>query len=106
MQIHERRKQRRLPLRWPIRLTAPPLGTINTKTENLSAQGFFCFLESTLALGSILDCSLTIPNYNPAAAEAMRSILCQAEVVRLEVSGKKSGIGVGCRILDFTLAKA
>lgn len=106
MQIHERRKQRRLPLRWPIRVSAKPLGTARTNTENLSAQGFFCILESSPPLGTILECNLTVPNYSPTSPDALRSIQCQAEVVRLEARGNETGFGVGCRILDFKLAKS
>ena len=105
MQILERRKQRRLPLHWPLRVSGNPMGTLKTKTENLSAQGFYCFLESSPLPGAILECKLTVPNYGSIDSEALRSIVCQAEVVRLEARGIEAGFGVGCRILDFKLAR-
>ena len=106
MQIRERRKQRRLPLHWPIRVSSNPLGTLKTKTENLSAQGFYCFLDTSPTPGAILECHLTVPNYGPTDSAAIRSIRCQAEVVRLEARGTEPGFGVACRILDFKLAKS
>ena len=105
MQILERRKQRRLALRWHLRVSGDPIGTSKTMTENLSARGFFCVLQSSPVPGTILDCDLTVPNYGTAGSEAMRSILCQAEVVRVETRGINPGFGVACRILDFNFAK-
>ena len=105
MQILERRKQRRLPLHWPVRVSGEQLATSKTKTENLSARGFYCLLENSPAPGTILDCNLTVPNYGPTDSVATRSVVCHAEIVRVEARGTEPGFGVGFRILDFRIAK-
>jgi len=102
MQTIERRKTNRVALRWYLRLSSGAIGTIETRTENISSRGFYCILASPLMPGDALDCELSIPNYG--ATGVTRSIQCRAEVVRVESRGAETGFGVGCRILDFTIA--
>jgi PilZ domain len=102
MQTMERRTTSRLALRWNLRLSSGTIGTIETETENISSRGFYCILTKPLVPGDSLDCQLSIPNYGPGWVT--RSILCKAEVVRVETRGSEPGFGVGCRILDFTLS--
>ena len=103
MQTMERRKTNRVALHWSLRLSSGAIGTIETRTENIGSQGFYCILAHPLVPGDPLDCELSIPNYGPAGAA--RSIVCKGEVVRVESRGAEPGFGVGCRILDFTLTK-
>jgi hypothetical protein len=103
MQTTERRRTNRLGLRWHLRLSGETIGTLETRTENISSRGFYCFLTKPLVPGDAIDCELSIPNYGPAAAGAFRSIVCKAEVVRVEARGSEHGFGVGCRIVDFML---
>lgn len=98
----ERRLCRRLSLHWRLRLSSTAIGTVETKTENLSSKGFYCFLESPLVPGEVINCDITIPNYTTPDHEIF-SILCQAEVIRVEALGTNPGFGVACRILDFSL---
>jgi hypothetical protein len=98
----ERRMCRRLNLRWRLRLSTPGLGTVETRTENLSSRGFYCLLEAPLVPGDVVTCSITIPNYTSPDRKTF-SIVCQAEVTRVEAVGQSPGFGVACRILDFTL---
>jgi hypothetical protein len=106
MQIMERRKHRRLALHWRVRLSGETIGTIETLTENLNSRGFYCILETPLVPGDIIDCNLTVPNYSPANVGGIGSLVCQAEVVRVETRGTEPGFGVACRIVDFTVAPA
>jgi hypothetical protein len=78
------------------------MGTVETNTENLSSRGFYCFLETPLVPGEVITCDIAIPNYNTPNRE-VSSIVCQAEVIRVEALGTVPGFGVACRILDFTL---
>jgi hypothetical protein len=98
----ERRLSRRLSLRWRVKLSSPAIGILETRTENLSSRGFYCFLETPLVPGEVITCAITIPNYTTADREGL-AILCQAEVIRVEALGPNPGFGVACRILDFTL---
>ena len=100
----ERRLCRRLSLHWRLRLSSPGIGTVETRTENLSSRGFYCFLESPLVPGQVITCDIKIPNYSTPDRE-VSSIVCQAEVIRVEAVGSTPGFGVACRIVDFTLDK-
>lgn len=100
----ERRLYRRLGLRWRLRLSSTAIGTVETRTENLSSRGFYCFTEAPLVPGEVVNCDITIPNYG-ASDRGASLIVCQAEVIRVEAVGTDPGFGVACRILDFTLAR-
>src|ERR1700720_2158406 len=52
----DRRLCRRLDLHWRLRLSATGIGTVETRTENLSSRGFYCFLETPLVPGDIITC--------------------------------------------------
>jgi hypothetical protein len=103
MQTIERRKTNRVGLRWHLRLSGAAIRPIQTRTENISSQGFYFILEHPLIPGEALDCELAIPNYGSGGVT--RSIVCKADVVRVESRGAESGFGVGCRMVDFTLAR-
>ncbi len=100
----ERRLCRRLSLHWRLRLSSVGIGTVETRTENLSSRGFYCFLESPLVPGEVITCDIAIPNYSTPDRE-VSTIVCQAEVIRVEAAGAAPGFGIACRILDFTLDK-
>jgi hypothetical protein len=97
MHTPERRTQRRLALRWHMKLSGQTIGSVETCTENLSASSFYCVLETPPALGEKMDCDLTIPTSN--YRRTVGAILCEAEVVR--VDARQTGFGVACKILDF-----
>lgn len=104
MTTSERRLCRRLNLNWRLRLSSAAIGTLETRTENLSSRGFYCFLETPLVPGDIISCDIAIPNYS-TPDRGISSIACQAEVIRVEAVGTDPSFGVACRILDFTLDK-
>jgi PilZ domain len=104
MTTSERRFCRRLNLHWRLRLSSAAIGTLETRTENLSSRGFYCFLETPLVPGDVISCDIAIPNYS-APDRGISSIACQAEVIRVEAVGTDPSFGVACRILDFTLDK-
>ena len=100
----DRRLYRRLNLHCRLRLSATAIGTVTTRTENLSSRGFYCILETPLVPGDVVTCDIAIPNYG-TQDRGVSSIACQAEVIRVEAVGTEPGFGVACRILDFTFAK-
>lgn len=104
MPYTERRLHRRLGLRWRLRLSSAAIGSVETRTENLSSRGFYCLMEAPPMPGEVINCDITVPNYG-AFDRGASLIVCQAEVVRVEAVGTESGFGVACRILDFTLAR-
>jgi hypothetical protein len=101
----ERRRERRLALHWPIRLSSDTIGSFEATTENLSAGGFYFSWGNPLAAGERLDCEVTVSGGGKHPGDRVGSIYCQAEVVRVEALGASPGFGVGCKILDFTFVK-
>ena len=98
MPLTDRRTYRRLALRWPVRLSGTTLGSVQAWTENLSASGFYCVLESPPAVGEKLECDLNVPS--SGYQRTVGAILCQAEVIRIDVRNTP-GFGVACKIVDF-----
>lgn len=104
MSATERRLSRRLNLRWRLRLSSPSIGMVETKTENLSSRGFYCYLESPLVPGDVVTCTITMPNYM-GSTNLTYSLVCQAEVIRIEAVGPVHGFGVAWKINDFSLER-
>lgn len=99
----ERRIHPRVRLRWPLSIlpkqdNAPILSTV---TENLSSQGFCCFVDQPLTAGERVQCVLKLPpRLDPGASQALR---CDAQVVWVSANGD-GRFGIGCRIHDYTFA--
>jgi len=104
MQTTERRKQRRLPLRWPVRLSGGRIGTVEAWTKNLSASSFYCVVDSPLAPGEKIDCGITVPGRGQGDPTTIGSIKCQAEVIRVDALGVGEGFGIAIRIIDFSFS--
>ena len=99
----ERRKRKRVALHWPIRLfRSPTAASIETITENLTSNGFFCFSREPFELGERLDCIITIPpgSYNHSASSRV-CLQCRVRVTRVE--DQAEGFGLGCYIEDYDL---
>jgi hypothetical protein len=104
MQTIERRTQRRLPLRWPVRLSVDGIGPIEAWTRELSASSFYCIVNTPLVPGQKIDCDLTVPASGRGNPTSIGSIECQTEVVRVEVLGPGQGFGIAFRIIAFTFS--
>jgi hypothetical protein len=104
MQTIERRTQRRLALRWLVRLSGDRIGTIEAWTQNLSASSFYCIVDNPFAPGERIDCGLTVPGRGRGNPTSIGSIACQAEVMRVEALGAGQGFGIAFRIIDFTFS--
>lgn len=97
----ERRRGKRLPLRWQARLIRRNGATIPTTTENLSSCGFYCHTAETLIPGEEFDCYIILPSADTAPRRQV-VLLCRGHVARVEsVNGGRYGIG--CQIDDYLL---
>lgn len=101
----ERRQRQRLRLAYPLRIHLPgePVW-VETKTEDLSSEGFFCVSERPFSLHQFLDCELVI-----AAEELDRPVgnslvlRCRAQVVRVVRNGHEGPYGLAFHLEDFTI---
>jgi len=98
----ERRKRTRIALHWPVYLYrdpgAPP---VESTTENLTSNGFYCVSKEPFQLGEQLECVIAIPvGAFGYSAEPIR-LQCRVKVMRVE--GQTDGFGLGCSIEDYEL---
>jgi hypothetical protein len=87
----ERRRARRFPVNWDIAVSGHQEGTPfdeATKLENLSSGGAFFFLEKHRRPQPRLELRIKVP------FKKNNWMKYQAEVVRLDVSGQATGVGV------------
>lgn len=75
---------------------------IETRTEDLSCEGFFCISERMFPLRQTLQCEIVIVGDKPGQPVEQEMILrCRAEVVRVAPRGLGAKFGVACRFMDY-----
>ena len=108
----ERRRRPRFHLACGLRVDLPGDVLLQTRTEDVSAESFFFFTDSALALGQIIECDLAIPRHRPRSAQEFHDIFspdsnivlrCRAEVVRISPQPDHVRFGVACRLRDYTV---
>ena len=101
----DRRRHPRLRLSYLLRLFRPGHSAgIETKTEDLSCDGFYCISDHPVLPHEKIECELLIPG--PQVGDPWESDLvlrCRAEVVRLVPDALASRFGVACRLEGYTV---
>jgi len=99
----ERRKRPRAELHWAVRLfTGNVKAPIETRTENLSADGFYCVSPEPFAAGQVVRCVIKAP-WHSQNGEGPLSLCCQARIVRVKLAGSHGPFGIGCRIEEYSV---
>jgi len=65
---------------------------IETLTQNLSSEGFYCRSEMAFTPGERLMCTLAVPIQNRRGKEEERRLECEVRVIRVDSSGEAYGI--------------
>jgi hypothetical protein len=102
----DRRRRPRLRLAYQVRLyqLGEEVVRVETKTEDLSCEGFFCISERGFTPHETIECELVIPSDKPGQpAEHDMVLRCRAEVVRVVPQGRGTTFGVACRFADYTV---
>ena len=101
---YERRACLRLPVRWPVRIASSNGKdiTLDAVTENLSSQGFYCWVRRAFKPGDTLHCVIEFPHRVSIWARKLR-MRCEAEVVRSECGSETGLYGVACHIRDYSI---
>jgi PilZ domain len=104
-EAQERRHRPRLRLFRSLRLYRPGHApTIAAWTEDISCQGFYFTSEHPFKLSERLEFELSVYGeelgWNSEADVVLRG---SAEVVRIVPKGLSEGVGVACRIENYTL---
>jgi len=103
MTNQERRKRERLHLRLPVLfLREKADAPLQTETQDISNNGFYCITTHPFAPGEKLRCLIGVPARSSTQRELKDRLYLEAEVdvVRIVVNNG-SGFGVGCRISDY-----
>jgi len=100
----DRRRRPRLMLAYPVRLFRVGYGSrVETKTENISCEGFYCITESFFSPGEKLDCEMVLTSESARPFDDPIILRCHAEVVRVERHQESATFGVGCRVGEYTV---
>jgi PilZ domain-containing protein len=97
----DRRKRKRVPLHWPVRLFRHEGQAVESTTENLSSEGFYCISNEPFKPGERLQCVMAIPGGSVGSSEAF--VLLQGHVTVTRVERLQGGVGLGCHIEDYAL---
>jgi len=106
-ELPDRRRRPRLRLAYSVRLKRRgDAARIETKTEDVSCEGFLCLTEQLFSPREILDCELIIPgeSYGRAADDAI-VLHCTAEVVRVVPQANNAVFRIACRVADYTIGQ-
>ena len=96
----ERRATVRTSLHWPVVFRHRQTQTLESVTENLSSQGFYCLSQFPVPSGESLLCWLTVPTHDPSGAKEKIVLECEVRVIRSEAAAE--GLyGIACRIEDY-----
>jgi len=102
----ERRRRARTQVHWPLMLLRDHgSDAIETSTQNLSSNGFYCFTPEPLKPGESLLCTLRLPAHDPKGEERSLSLECTVMVVRAEAAAD-GHFGIACRIEDYHLVRS
>ena len=98
----ERRRRIRVRVHWQLCFPLPDSSeTVDTITQDLSSDGFYCQINSVFIPGEIRTCILNVPTHHPNGGDLVRPVLCRVRIIRVESLGKQGLYGVGCRIEDY-----
>lgn len=94
----EKRKERRLKVNLPIKISFPNNPEISSRTENISRLGAYIHTEKKIPVGKDVEVVLEIPSYKDKSPSGVE-IKCKANVFRCtpleEIpSGQYYGIGI------------
>lgn len=104
----DRRSGGRLNLALPLVLTRRgQRDPIQTKTENVSCNSFYCISDRPLFPDEVVDCELVIPGTDiTSVPEPDLHLTCSARVVRVVGGHPNGGYGVACQLEDYTVTRS
>jgi hypothetical protein len=104
----DRRYRPRLKLAFPLVLfRSGEADRIETITEDVSCDSFFCVSDHPFSPDDRLECELLIPGDKLSSVpEDDLRVRCRARVVRVVARGLHLGFGVACRLEDYTISRS
>jgi len=98
----EQRNRTRLQLHWPVTFCVPRLSDpVETTTQNLSSDGFYCFARIAFVPGELLICTIRVPSHQRNSSQNVLLLGCRVRIVRVEATQETGFYGMGCQIEDY-----
>jgi hypothetical protein len=79
----DRRKRKRVALRWPMRLLRQEGQSVESTTENLSSEGLYCIIKERFRRGERLQCEILVPGESFGSAEPFIRLRCHVTIKRV-----------------------
>ena len=96
---NDRRRRQRVVLHWPVRLLRAGRPPLETTTENLSSEGFYCITKKPFKDGTHLQCEIVVPGESFGLSEPVLRLKCSITVKHME--NIHGAFGLGCHIEDY-----
>jgi hypothetical protein len=98
---NDRRNRRRLAVHWPVRLFGQ-IGrkSLESTTENLSSEGFYCISRIEFKTGERLRCQIIM---SAATLGLDTPIVLECRVTIRRVEHLERCFGLGCHIEDYSV---
>jgi len=100
----ERRRRVRADVHWAVRLVRHSTRKrieIDSVTDNLSSEGFYCVCDEAFVAGEFLECTIFVPTHARNAHREGLGLGCLVQVVRVESLAAGGRCGLGCHIEDY-----
>jgi hypothetical protein len=98
----EQRKRIRVHVHWPVTFSRSRLSeAVETTTQNLSSEGFYCFARTAFVPGELMACTLRVPSHQPHSPESVLLWECRVRIVRVDPANESGFYGIGCRVEDY-----
>ena len=99
-----RRKRARLRVQWRLQFRAHGRAAVETVTQDLSREGFYCVVGTPFVPGEVRECILHVPARDPENESRSVPVPCQVRVVRVEGLAETGLFGVACRVENYHFA--
>jgi len=97
----ERRRRLRADVHWAVSLLRCSSRTpIESVTDNLSSEGFYCRCDELFVAGEFLECIISVPTHSRNGQPECLALRCLVQVVRVEPLTAGGRCGIGCHIED------
>jgi hypothetical protein len=101
----ERRSRARAQVHWPVILVrSDEADTVETTTQNLTSDGFYCLSPSPFVPGERLNCCLKVPPHDPAGRNQVLWLECCVRVARVDPANAERGFGIAFQIENYRFA--
>ena len=98
----ERRRRVRADVHWAVHLVRhPSRAPIESVTDNLSSEGFYCRCDESFVPGEFLECLVLVPTQARSAQGECLGLRCLVQVVRVEAPAADGRCAVGFHIENY-----